>query len=168
MTVTYRHLVSRAILGWSVVGGVSLLLLVLATGIRVFFRYVLNVPVNGLRDISQLLLLYCVSGAIPYAALRGSHVAVDLLTMTHFPGITKWLRLAMGALGVWLLAALLVALGLQGSCGFRCGQFTPDLAIPFWPMYVALGIGFLLYLLQIVARDRPSAPTGPRNAKTCR
>ena len=50
-----------------------------------------------------------------------------------------------------LLAVLLFAMQRQASCGFRCGQFTPDLAIPFWPMYVVLGIGFRLYLLQIAA-----------------
>ena len=168
MPLTYRRLVSRAILGWGAVGGISLLLLVLVTGTGVFFRYALNAPVNGLRDVSQLLLLFCVSGAIPYAASRGSHVAVDLLTMTRYPGISRPLSVAIGAFSVSLLAALLVALGLQGSCGFRCGQFTPDLAIPFWPMYLVLGVGFLLYLLQIVAGDRPSDPGGRSHARNAR
>lgn len=145
-------MICRAIGCWAAVGGGSLVLLVLATGIGVFFRYVLNTPINGLRDVSQLLLLLCVSGAIPHAALRGSHVAVDLLTVTQVPRIGTLLNLLIGALSVVVLSAALVALGLQGSCGFHCGQFTPDLVIPFWPMYVALGIGFLLYLLQVVAR----------------
>ena len=152
MSITQQRLIASAIHCWAVLGGVSLLLLVLVTGIGVFFRYVLNTPINGLRDISQLLLLFCVSGAIPYAARQGSHVAVDLLTVTRQPGIERSLNVAIGALGALLLTALLFALGRQGSCGFRCGQFTPDLAIPFWPMYLALGIGFALYLLQIVAR----------------
>ena len=158
MPVRFQRTVSRAIGCWAAVGGVSLVLLVLVTGIGVFFRYVLNTPINGLRDVSQLLLLLCVSGAIPYASLKGSHVAVDLFDMTQIPGIRKPLSLLIGALSVMLLSVALVALGLQGSCGFRCGQFTPDLVIPFWPMYVALGIGFLLYLLQIVARGSAHGP----------
>jgi TRAP-type C4-dicarboxylate transport system permease small subunit len=145
-----QRVVSRAITIWAAIGGVSLLLLVLLTGVGVFFRYVLNTPINGLRDLSQLLLLFCVSGAIPYAAMRGSHVAVDLLTLTRHPGARRTLSFLIGASSVALLAVMLVALARQGSCGFRCGQFTPDLVIPFWPMYLALGIGFFLYLLQIV------------------
>ena len=147
--------VSRAIDVWAGFGGVSLLLLVLLTGLGVFFRYVLNMPINGLRDVSQLLLLCCVSGAIPLAGKRGSHVAVDLLDISFSPRLQKWLRILIAAGCCVLLAILLFAMARQASCGFRCGQFTPDLAIPFWPMYVILGIGVLLYLLQIAA-DRKS------------
>lgn len=163
MKVTCQRLIGRATLCWAAVGGVSLLFLVLCTGIGVFFRYALNAPINGLRDISQLLLLLCVSGAIPHAAWRGSHVAVDLLTMTGWPAIERRLSLVIGALSAVLLAALLVALGLQGGCGFRCGQFTPDLQIPFWPMYLALGIGFSLYLIQTVAPGASSKPDRKRS-----
>lgn len=154
----YRRMVARAITFWAGIGGVALLLLVLVTGIGVFFRYVLNTPINGLRDITQLLLLLCVSGAIPYAAQRGSHVAVDLLTLTRHPGVRRNVSTLIGASSVALLGVMLVALARQGSCGFRCGHFTPDLVIPFWPMYLALGIGFLLYVLQIIARRSADEP----------
>jgi TRAP-type C4-dicarboxylate transport system permease small subunit len=151
MIERYFRTISRAIDVWAGLGGVSLLLLVLVTGIGVFFRYVLNVPINGLRDISQLLLLCCVSGAIPLAGKRGSHVAVDLLDVSLRPKLQRLLSIVVAAGCCALLATLLIAMLRQASCGFRCGQFTPDLAIPFWPMYVVLGIGFLLYLLQIAA-----------------
>lgn len=154
----YRRMVARAITVWAGIGGMSLVLLVLATGIGVFFRYVLNTPINGLRDISQLLLLICVSGAIPFAAQRGAHVAVDLLTLTRHPGTRRTVRNLIAASSVALLGVVLVALARQGSCGFRCGHFTPDLVIPFWPMYLALGIGFLLYVLQIIARRSADEP----------
>ncbi len=154
----YRRMVGRAITFWAGVGGVSLVLLVLATGIGVFFRYVLNTPINGLRDISQLLLLICVSGAIPFAARRGAHVAVDLLTLTRHPGARRTVSYVISASSVALLGVVLVALARQGSCGFRCGHFTPDLVIPFWPMYLALGIGFLLYVLQIITGRPPPEP----------
>lgn len=153
MVERYTRTVSRAIDIWGTVGGLSLLLLVLLTGVGVLFRYVLNVPINGLRDISQALLLCCVSGAIPFAARRGSHVAVDLLDLSIRPGVQKSLRLIIAIGSCALLTILIIAMLRQASCGFRCGQFTPDLAIPFWPMYVALGIGFLLYLLQIAAEQ---------------
>ena len=158
MPERYRRMIARAIALWACVGGVSLLLLVLATGIGVFFRYVLNTPINGLRDITQLLLLFCVSGAIPFAAQRGAHVAVDLFTPTRHPGAQRTVSILIGASSVALLGVVLVALARQGSCGFRCGHFTPDLVIPFWPMYLALGIGFLLYVLQIIARKSADEP----------
>lgn len=154
----FGRIVARAITLWACIGGVSLLLLVLLTGIGVFFRYVLNTPINGLRDVSQLLLLICVSGAIPHAARRGAHVAVDLLTLTRHPGVRKTVGILIGASSVVLLGVVLVALARQGSCGFRCGHFTPDLVIPFWPMYLALGIGFFLYVLQIIARLSADEP----------
>ncbi len=158
----YRRMVGRAITFWAGIGGVSLVLLVLATGIGVFFRYILNTPINGLRDISQLLLLICVSGAIPFAARRGAHVAVDLLTLTRHPGARRTVSILISASSVALLGIVLVALARQGSCGFRCGHFTPDLVIPFWPMYLALGIGFFLYVLQlIVSRSADEAGSQP-------
>ncbi len=151
MIQRYLRNVSRAIDIWAGFSGVSLLLLVLLTGLGVFFRYVLNMPINGLRDISQMLLLCCVSGAIPLAGKRGSHVSVDLLNLSFSPQLQKWLAIIVAVGCCALLMTLLFAMQRQASCGFRCGQFTPDLAIPFWPMYVILGIGFLLYLLQIAA-----------------
>lgn len=158
----YRRMVGRAITFWAGIGGVSLVLLVLATGIGVFFRYILNTPINGLRDISQLLLLICVSGAIPFAARRGAHVAVDLLTLTRHPGARRTVSILISVSSVALLGIVLVALARQGSCGFRCGHFTPDLVIPFWPMYLALGIGFFLYVLQlIVSRSADEAGSQP-------
>lgn len=152
MAEKYRRIVLFAIGAWAAIGGLALLLLVLMTGVGVFFRYVLNMPINGLRDISQMLLLLCVSGAIPLAAIRGSHVAVDLLSAAGSPRLRKSLAIMVGTCSCMLLATMIFALARQASCGFRCGQFTPDLVIPFWPMYLALGIGILLYLLQIVAQ----------------
>ncbi len=154
----HRRMVDRAITIWAGIGGVSLVLLVLATGVGVFFRYVLNTPINGLRDISQLLLLICVSGAIPHAARRGAHVAVDLLTLTRRPATQRMVGILVTSGSVALLVVVLVALARQGSCGFHCGHFTPDLVIPFWPMYLALGIGFFLYVLQLIVRRSADEP----------
>ena len=47
------------------------------------------------------------------------------------PRLGKPLSLLMDGLSVLLIFGALVGLGLQGSRGFRCGRFMPDIPIQF-------------------------------------
>ncbi len=63
--------------------------------------------------------------------MHSHRVAVDPRAVMPIPRLGKPLSLLMDGLSVLLIFGALVAPCLQGSRGFRCGRFTPDIAIQF-------------------------------------
>jgi TRAP-type transport system small permease protein len=103
---------------------------------------------------------------IPLLALRGQHVAVDMVPMMLPQPARRWaavfselLVLAFAALTLW---------GLQAFLG-RAGKFaTPTLGIPNWVFYAPAVIGFTLLaiitigrLAGILAGRVPASPDKP-------
>lgn len=145
------HLIDRAIAGLVLLGHLALLSLVGLTVVAVFFRYAFNDPIFGTNDLSRMLLLVCVACSIAYGGRGNAHVAVDIASYTAGRRFTRWSDVVVRALGVVIAALTVYALLRQGSCGMRCGHFTPDLVIPFWPFYLLLAFGIALYGLVLLA-----------------
>lgn len=87
---------------------------------------------------------------IPLLALRGQHVAVDMVPMMLPEGARRW----AGALSE-LLVLVFAALTLWGLYAFlgRAWKFaTPTLGIPNWVFYAPAVIGFALLAVITVGR----------------
>ncbi len=145
------HGIDRAVDALAYIGNAALVALVCVTGVAVFFRYVVRDPIFGINDVSEMILLTTVACSLAYGGRKGSHVAVDILGMFGGRRITRWTDLIVRALGILIVAITVVALVIQGSCGIRCGHFTPDLAIPFKPFYMILSVGLGAYGLVLIA-----------------
>ncbi len=137
--------VDRAV-GWLArIGSVTMVALVVMTGVGVFFRYIVNDPINGLGDILGLTLSVTVACSLAYGGRVGAHVAVDVLGMLGGRKLTRWTDLLVRVLGIGIIAVSVYALIKNGLCGILCGFLTSSLAIPHEPFYYFLAFGLSAY-----------------------
>ncbi len=134
----------------AVVGAVAIVLLVALTVTAVVFRYLLNDPIFGIDDLSQVGLSLAVAGSIAYGGRVGAHVHVDVLSMVGGRRVTRWADILVRAIGAFVVGLTAYALVEQGLCGTRCGHFTPNLAIPHLPFYMILAGAMAVYALVLV------------------
>lgn len=144
-------LVDRAVGGLARVGSVTMVALVVLTGIGVFFRYVVNDPINGLGDILSLTLSVTVACSLAYGGRVGAHVAVDVLGMVGGRKVTRWTDVLVRILGIFIVYTAVYALIKNGLCGILCGYLTSSLAIPHEPFYYFLAFGLSAYGVVLVA-----------------
>ena len=147
-----QHLPDRALstvdraVGWLArIGTVTMVALVVLTGIGVFFRDIVNDPINGLGDILSLTLSVTVACSLAYGGRVGAHVAVDVLGMVGGRKVTRWTDLIVRVLGIFIIVVAVIALIRNGLCGILCGFLTSSLAIPHEPFYYFLAFGLSAY-----------------------
>ena len=145
------YYVDRVVKWVAYLGSFTMASLVVITGIAVVFRYIINDPIFGIYDISEMGLLTTVACACAYGGREGAHVAVDILNMVGGRRVTRWTDIIVRLLGIGIIAVTVYALIVQGSCGIRCGHFTPNLAIPFKPFYMILAFGLSDYGAVLIA-----------------
>ena len=115
-------------------------------------RYLLNRPLPGALELSELLMVFVVFGAFAVTELRNGHVDIDVvvtkmssrgralsetfaaLLSTAFWGAITW-RTALHAQNVW-----------------RGGETTPNLGLPIAPFVWIAAAGTLLFTLALVAK----------------
>lgn len=143
--------VDRAV-GWLArIGSVTMVALVVLTGIGVFFRYIVNDPINGLGDILSLTLSVTVACSLAYGGRVGAHVAVDVLGMVGGRKVTRWTDALVRILGIFIVCVAVYALIRNGLCGILCGYLTSSLAIPHEPFYYFLAFGLSAYGVVLLA-----------------
>ncbi|SVE14483.1 uncharacterized protein METZ01_LOCUS467337, partial [marine metagenome] len=143
--------VDRLVRWIAYLGSIAMASLVVITGIAVVFRYIIKDPIFGIYDISEMVLLTTVACSFAYGGRKGAHVAVDVLSMVGGRRVTRWTDFIVRLLGISIIFVTVYALIVQGSCGFRCGHFTPNLAIPFKPFYMILAFGLGAYGIVLIA-----------------
>lgn len=112
----------------------SLLLALMAvTGLDVVGRYILNAPLPGAFELTELLLGALVFAALPLVSRTGGHVEVDLLATVLPTRVNRLLGLfaaAISALVLCYFAWQLFHLGLQQLAD---GSRTVSLGVPYAP-----------------------------------
>ena len=79
--------------------GGLLVALMLATTVKVFFRYVLGEGLNGVDQISGTLLLYIAFLGAAWVAREDEHVRVDLLVKGLSHRLQRWLGVVTSIIG---------------------------------------------------------------------
>lgn len=124
-------------LGWlcnlfAMLGGVTLLAMLLVTVASVTRRTLLGAPVPGdfeLVEIGSAIAIFCF---LPWAQASGANVVVDFFTQGAGARLTHLLE-AIGDLLYLLIAALLLWRMLHGAAEMReYGEQTMVLRIPLW------------------------------------
>ena len=80
----------RILNGVAVAGGLTLLAVMLLVSTTVFFRYVLNQPILGDQELVEMGMPLVVMAAMPFAALKGAHIRVDVLDRFIGEGGRYW------------------------------------------------------------------------------
>lgn len=150
MTATLERLTGAIAVLFAIIGGLALVVLCVLTVLSVFYRYVLNSPIQGVEDLSTMTLALLVAGSVAWAATRRGHVAVNILPIFVGRGVSRLIDLFARFLSLTVLLIVTYALFDKGSCGMPCGDFTPNIAILHWPFYYVLGAAMALYALVII------------------
>ena len=74
-----RDIPGHFLRGVAHLGGLVLFVIMLLVSTTVFYRYVLNQPILGDQELVEIGMSLVVMMAMPFAALKGAHIRVDIL-----------------------------------------------------------------------------------------
>lgn len=119
----------------------SLVFLMVLTGIDVSLRYLFNAPIPGSFEITQYVLPMVIALGLAQCALDKGHVFVELFVsrlshrgQAYMNCVAYLLFSALYALITW--QSLLRALGMK-----QTGQTSEVLALPVYPFVLAVAVG---------------------------
>lgn len=145
------HGLARALEG---LAAVLLLALMAVTGLDVVGRYLLNAPLPGAFEATELLLAALVFVALPLVGRAGGHVEVDLLGAA----LPARLWRALGVFAALVSAVVLLffawQLGRLGANQWLDGARSVSLGIPFAPVAFLGAAACLLAALWGLGRGR--------------
>jgi TRAP-type C4-dicarboxylate transport system permease small subunit len=130
------------------VATVMLGLMTLLTVVDVFMRYVLNAPITGATEVSELMMVILVFPALAWIAIDRSHIRVDLL-------VVKWPRRVQLMVEI---VTLLLALGTYAIITWQSflesmevREATSLLEVPEAPFHWIMTLGFAVLCLAILS-----------------
>ena len=161
-TAREEHLPERVLHFGALLGGLVLFGIMLLVSVSVFFRYALNQPILGNQELVEIGMSVVVMLAMPYAALTGQHIRVDILD--HRLGSAGRFACDLFARAVSILVLGLLVRKAWGKAldAHEYGDVTNMIEVPVWIAYgaIALGMGvFILVLaLQLFLQFRRGIP----------
>lgn len=133
------------------IGSIALALLMFLTVADVFGRYLLNKPVSGTFELTEMSMVFIVFLALGLAQHHNEHISLDL-AYNFFP---SWLKKAVD--GVVNLVNLAVVAGITWqlyvySIRMLDGNYTTAvLKLPVYPFVLIAFAGTATYVLAIIA-----------------
>lgn len=132
------------------VGAVALAVMIAWTVTDVTLRAVFNRPIHGTVDLVEAALVLVVFLGLPEAFLRREQITVDVLDHAVPRRWLSAMRIAgaLAALAFLVLMAIYVVQPMLDTWQF--GDKKPDLAIPLFPLVVAIEVSLLASLAAMV------------------
>ena len=124
-----------------------LLALVGVTAIDVVGRYLLNAPLAGAFELTELMLGALVFAALPLVSRLGGHVEVDLLVAVLPGPLTRALGAVAAALSALVLGYFAWRLVVLAADQWQEGARSVSLGVPYWPFAVFGALACLLSAL---------------------
>ena len=139
-------------------GGAMLFAIMLLVSWAVFARYVLNDPILGDTELVQIGMSIVVMLAIPYAALKGAHIRVDILDRP-LGALGRFLGDVFArVLGIYVLFLLVRKALDKAFDAYEYEDVTNMIELPVWIAYAAIVAGMGLFavvlLYQLVMQFR--------------
>ena len=145
-------LVQRAVQVLNGTGLLALVVLTVVTVTDVIGRYVLNRPLLGALELSELLMVFLAFGCFAHTELQKGHVDVDVF-VNRFPPRARAACEAFAATlstGLWGLIAWRTA--LQGEKVRAANEVTSNLLLPVYPFIWVSAIGSAAFALTLLIR----------------
>jgi TRAP-type C4-dicarboxylate transport system permease small subunit len=114
--------------------------LMVMTCIDVFGREVLNAPLDGATELTQLMLGVIVFAVLPVVSYRGDHVAVDLLDRWFPARLAKPRQVVLNLLMAGMMAAVCWRVWIIGALQADYGDATEFLRIPLGPISMFISV----------------------------
>lgn len=139
------RVVSR-LLGY--IAAVILGFMMMLTVVDVFFRYVLNAPLTGAIELSELLMVVLVFPALGWIAIERRHIRVDLLVSTW----PKRVQFIVEIITLLLALGTYAYITWQSILESRQVEMTTSLlSIPEAPFHWVMTGGFFVLCLAIIS-----------------
>jgi len=130
------------------IAAVILGIMMMLTVVDVFFRYILNAPLTGAIEVSELLMVVLVFPALGWIAIERSHIRVDLLVSTWPPRV----QLIVEIIILLLTLGTFLIITWQSILESREVDMTTSLlSIPEAPFHWIMTGGFAMLCLAIVS-----------------
>lgn len=138
----------EALIRWTVI--TILAFLCVNVFVQVILRYVFGYSSRWTLEVSRYLMIWAVLLAAGPALKYGVLVGVDTLTQRFQPRTRTWVSCALRVLmGVFACTLFFQALKLMQS-QWEMNQLSPALEIPMALVYMAMPVGFALYLFYLI------------------
>jgi TRAP-type C4-dicarboxylate transport system permease small subunit len=144
----------------------ALLVLMMATVLDVFMRYVFNRPIRASLDTVEVMLLVFVFNGMPAAFFGRRHIVIDLLDNVFGSRLTAFLIRIADVLSVLCLGLLMWAMVLPAEQSYQYGDTKMELPIPLYALWIVALLSFAgTIFCALVALLARSAVTEPGHAE---
>ncbi|MFD1344053.1 TRAP transporter small permease [Litorisediminicola beolgyonensis] len=135
---------------------VLLLAMMALTVADVLGRYLLNAPVNGATELTELMLAAVIFVGLPAASLDNDHIKVDVLTLRLGETAGRVLEKIVALFCIGVLGVIAWRLWKIGDQIGGYGGITPTLKVPVAPLAYVIAVlccvAALITLIQIFER----------------
>lgn len=142
----------RLLQGVALVGGLVLIAIMLLVSASVFARYVVNQPILGDQELVEIGMSLVVMMAMPYAALRGAHIRVDILDGPIGRRGRFWGDVFARTVSCFVLFLLIRKTWDKAWDAHEYGDVTNMIEIPVWIAYGAISVGMALFALVLAGQ----------------
>ena len=157
-----RDLPGRLLRVVAYVGGFVLFVIMLLVSTTVFYRYVLNQPILGDQELVEIGMSLVVMMAMPYAAMAGAHIRVDILDEAIGKAGCFWGDVFTRVVSCFVLFLLIQKTWDKTWDAHKYGDVTNMIEIPVWIAYGSISVGMGLFMVvlavQLVQQFRSGIP----------
>lgn len=123
------------------IGGVAVLVVMIATTADVIARNLLSSSILGTTDLVSLMLLPSFTCALPYIQARKGQIILEFATEKAPAAIKKWLNIFGMAVGVFLFSSIISKCYGMMLQSYAKGDITSGIVnYPIWPFRLILAI----------------------------
>lgn len=138
--------VVRTVSGWgAAAAGFFLVATMIAIVLDIALR-LLRIPIIGSYELTQVFIVVTVAFALPYTALKKSHVVVDLL-VSHFSDRNRAISSVVTLFPTLVIWAFIVWASIGVLQEKWTSEFSFTLGIPYLPFRFAWVLGLCLFCL---------------------
>jgi TRAP-type C4-dicarboxylate transport system permease small subunit len=146
---TLEWLVRKFSMWLQIIAGLALTFVMFLTGGDIVGRAFRH-PIPGAFEIISVVGGLVVGLAVPVTSLTKEHVIVDLVVNILGVGTKLVLRIVTRLIGVGLFALITFSLVKAGFELKASGEVTPVLCLPYYPVFLAMAVAFLVEILVLI------------------
>jgi TRAP-type C4-dicarboxylate transport system permease small subunit len=141
----FEKVVLRLVNWGAVAAGLFLVVIMVAIVLDVVLR-LLRIPFVGSYEIAEAFIIVTVAFALPFAAVKGTHVVIDVL-ITHFGRRKRAISTAIALFLTLVIWGLIVWASFNVMLAKWTNEFSFTLNIPYLPFRIIWVIGLILFCL---------------------
>ena len=164
MMVLVERWLERGLRLLAYAGGLVLFGLMLLVIYEINMRYFYGRPFRGGYELTELAMSLIVALGLPYTAIKGGHVSMDILARWLDAPSMRWLTVAIHLFGAVALAIVSWRAFVYAGAGMQYGDMTNMMRVPKYPFQFAVATSVGLFAL-VLLLHAIKALNGPAEAR---